>query len=55
MKCPHCGKAIKGHADGTADFRELTRRQQQASIASTTQKLNAMKEIYEAEKPKRSR
>ena len=55
MRCPHCGRAVKGHADGTAEFRKLTRAQQRASIASATAKLNAMKKIYEAEKPVRSR
>lgn len=55
MKCPHCGKAVKGHADGTAEFRKLTRAQQKASIASSTAKLNAMKRIYEADKPTRCR
>lgn len=50
MKCPHCGKTIKRHAEGATDFRKLTRAQQKTSIASSTAKLNAMKKIYEAEK-----
>lgn len=55
MKCPHCGKAIKGHAEGTANFRRLSRAQQKAPIAGMTAKLNAMRKIYGAEKPMQSR
>jgi len=46
--CPHCGKSVKGHDDGTKTFRELSRDQQRAAIANATKNLNAMKEIYDA-------
>lgn len=48
MKCPHCGRSIKGHAGGTKDFRALTRQQQRAAIAKTVRDLKAMREIYRA-------
>jgi len=40
---------VKGHADGTKDFRELSRAQQKAAIAKTARDLNAMREIFQAE------
>lgn len=48
MKCPHCGGNIKGHANGTKTFRELTRAQQRAAIAKTTCDLTEMRAIYDA-------
>ena len=48
MKCPHCGKSVKGHAGGTKDFRALTRQQQRAAIAKTGRDLKGMREIYQA-------
>ena len=46
-KCPHCGKHVKGHDQGTKDFRELSREQQIAAIGQATKNLNAMKKIYD--------
>ena len=46
--CPHCGKSVKGHDDGTKTFRELSREQQRAAIANATKNLAAMKQIYDA-------
>ena len=51
MKCPHCNKSIKGHANGEKDFRELTRRQQQATIANAERLLKAYRAIYNAPPP----
>jgi len=50
MKCPHCGKSIKGHDGGTKDFRDLTPEQQRASIAKTARDLKEMREIYQDSK-----
>lgn len=47
--CPHCGKSVKGHADGTKAFRELTRKQQAASIRQAKANLKKMEAIYNAE------
>jgi len=44
--CPYCGKSIKSHKFNTKEFRELTQREMQSSIAATTRWLKAMKEIY---------
>ncbi len=48
MKCMNCGKILKGHANGEKDFRQLTRRQQQATIANATRLLKAYRSIYAA-------
>ena len=46
MKCPHCGKAIKGHAKGTKSFRDLNKAQRRASIAKQSRDLKEAKEIH---------
>lgn len=46
MVCPHCKKSIKGHANGTKDFRELSTEQMKAAIARATRSLNEMRNIY---------
>ena len=49
-KCPKCSQQInvtvKGHALGTKNFRELTRKQQHTSIAKTARDLKEMREIF---------
>jgi hypothetical protein len=50
MKCPGCGKSIKGHALGKKGFRELTKAQQRAAIAKTARDLKEMREIYRGER-----
>ncbi len=49
MVCPHCKKTIKGHANGTKDFRELSPEQMKAAIARATRSLNEMRNIYKGE------
>jgi hypothetical protein len=46
MRCPTCGRSIKGHFHGLKNFRELSRPQQLASIAKSSRDLKAMREIY---------
>ena len=46
MKCPHCGKSIRGHAGGTRVFRQLSPAQQRAAIAKTARDLRDMRRIY---------
>ena len=47
MKCPHCNKSIKGHANGTKDFRELSPEQMKASIAKQARDLKECRTIYQ--------
>lgn len=54
MKCPHCGKSVKGHAQGTKNFRELSRQQQRSAIAKTTRDLKEMRAIYQATAPEQA-
>ena len=46
MRCPKCGEYLKGHVEGTEDFRDLSPEQQKAAIASATAKLNDMQRVY---------
>jgi len=48
MRCPHCSRSIKGHANGRENFRDLTPAQQRAAIAKTARDLQAMRRIYQA-------
>ena len=44
--CPHCKKSVKGHLDGEKTFRELTRKQQLATINQAKANLKKMEAIY---------
>ncbi len=48
MKCPHCGRSIKGHALGKKALRELTKKQQKAAIARAAGLLKEYRAIYRA-------
>ena len=52
VTCPECGKvfSVKGHADGKKSARELTPRQQRASIAKQSRDLMEMRAIYKGGK-----
>ena len=48
--CPHCKKHVKGHANGTKDFSELTKAEQIAAIGQATANLNKMRALFETGK-----